>query len=379
MKIRFILPVLVLLSIVSTGMAQNWRGLTSGTTTVLNSVRFISGSTGFAFGGNVVVKTTNGGTSWAPATGVTAGNAYTAMHFANSTGWLVGDVLTKTTDGGVTWTSQKTTAMTLVTFRAVFAASATTAYVVGASFSPAGGAIYKTTDGGTNWVSQTSGTTNTLNGVYCTDVNTCFIAANATTLLKTTNGGANWVAKTVPAGNYNAIHFTSATTGYAGGLSGTSAAIKTTDAGETWATQTTSTTSNGFQAIHFPDANTGYGVGVALAGSNTIRKTTNGGTTWTVETVDTAGVGLVTLTGVHCTGLSTCYAVGSGGKILMTGTAVPVLSWRRPYLTAQNKVVTVFDLQGRKTHLYSGKPHHAVYAVEFENGTFQASVPFGNR
>ena len=63
MKIRFILPVLVLLSIVSTGMAQNWRGLTSGTTTVLNSVRFISGSTGFAFGGNVVVKTTNGGTS----------------------------------------------------------------------------------------------------------------------------------------------------------------------------------------------------------------------------------------------------------------------------------------------------------------------------
>ena len=358
--------------------AQNWRALTSGTTVDLNSVYFTSGSTGYICGSNVFRKTTNGGTNWTAVTTLT-GNLFAAMHFANAgTGWVVGDVLSKTTDGGATWTAQKTTAMINVSFRSVFAASATTAYAVGGTTSFTG-AIYKTTDGGTNWVAQTSGTTQTLNGVYCTDANTCFAAGNARTLLKTTNGGTNWAAKTIPAGNYNAVQFTSATTGYAAGADGSGALVsKTTDGGETWASQTTSTPVVGFAAIHFPDANTGYGVGTVYAGSNTIRKTINAGVAWTAQTVDTAGVGLVVLLSVYCTGASTCYAVGYGGKILMTGTAVPILTPNR-LSNKQSMTTKVFDMQGRKTQLALRKLSRGVYAMEFQSGNSGSIIPFDNR
>src|SRR6185295_7446155 len=81
-----------------------WSPQTSGTTNELNSVYFNSATNGVAVGNQVILKTIDGGSSWAltslPVT-------FNSVHFANAnTGLAVGNAIYKTTDGGNTWTQR---------------------------------------------------------------------------------------------------------------------------------------------------------------------------------------------------------------------------------------------------------------------------------
>jgi hypothetical protein len=105
-------------------------------------------------------------------------------------------------------------------------AGTTTCYAVGES-----GTILKTVDGST-WSPQTSGTTNILFSVACTDTNTCYAVGGSGTILSTTNGGTTWTPRTSGTTNdLYAVACTAATACDAVGVAGT---VLTTADGSTW-------------------------------------------------------------------------------------------------------------------------------------------------
>lgn len=131
------------------------------------------------------------------------------------------------------------------------------------------------------WTVLNSGTTSWLKSVYFTNDSTGYVAGG-NTILKTTDVGITWssTAITINSTSLNAIHFPSASIGYAVGTN--SAILKTTDAGTTWNLYNSGVTS-GYQlvSVFFINNDTGY-VGTMNAGSgNAIFKTIDGGSTWT--------------------------------------------------------------------------------------------------
>ena len=347
MKSRFLLQMAFVFIFISTLHAQTWTALTSGTTQNLKGVYFTDANTGYAVGGNAVIKTTNGGTSWTTLTTGVVGAVilYQAVRFVDAnTGYVVGvnganGLILKTTDAGATWAQH--TSGTIQSLNAFYYLNPNHQYAVG------GAGVIVTSPGGSTWSTQTSGTIQPLKGIYFSDFNTgC--AVGTTTLIRTTNGGTNWIAATGPSGTWNGLAFVSATMGYA--ISTEGSIIKTTDGGANWAAQTSGVTS-GLYAVSFADANTGYAVGVGQASGssriNLVLKTTNGGTNWVGQAGLTASVGLAAVYAVNAT---LAYAVGDAGTIFKTGTSTPILP-RNRLSHKQSTVSNVFDLRGRKLSL----------------------------
>ena len=95
------------------------------------------------------------------------------------------------------------------------------------------GTILCTTNGGANWIVQTSGTTNSLSGVYFTDMNTGIAVGDTGTILRTTNGGASWITQTSgTTKDLFGVSFTDANNGTAVGRDGT--ILRTTNGGATF-------------------------------------------------------------------------------------------------------------------------------------------------
>lgn len=85
------------------------------------------------------------------------------------------------------------------------------------------------------WVQQNSGTTQSLNDVYCISENIVIAVGNNGTILKTVDGGTNWIQKTSSTiNNLIKVQFSGQNVGYAVGSNAT--LLKTINAGETWTT-----------------------------------------------------------------------------------------------------------------------------------------------
>jgi photosystem II stability/assembly factor-like uncharacterized protein len=158
------------------------------------------------------------------------------------------------------------------------------------------------------WTTQTSGTTNSLNSVYFTGIDTGYVIGGNGTILKTINGGTNWSALTSGSTiNLSSVFFTDINTGYAVGNSG--AILKTINGGTSW-TSLTSGTTNLLCSVFFTNTNTGYVVG----SNGTILKTINGGTSWVALASGITNV----LRSVYFTDTLTGFVVGDNGRILKT-------------------------------------------------------------
>jgi photosystem II stability/assembly factor-like uncharacterized protein len=170
--------------------------------------------------------------------------------------------------------------ITITSLNGIHFPDANTGYAIG-SKNNFGGVILKTTDGGTIWESQNSGSAYGLHSVYFTDSNTGYATGENGTIIKTMNGGNNWIAQTSGTNRYfTSVYFGDANTGYAvSGFPSGGAIMITTDAGNTWSSQTT--VMNGLNSICLVDANTGYAVG----DDGLILKTTNGGVTRITEKI----------------------------------------------------------------------------------------------
>jgi photosystem II stability/assembly factor-like uncharacterized protein len=124
------------------------------------------------------------------------------------------------------------------------------------------------------------------------------------TIHKTTNGSA-WNPTSAPSGQYRALCFLDANTGWAVGDAGK--IIRTTNGGTSWTTQT-STTTQTLYGVSFADASNGWAVGKA----GTILRTTDGGATWAAETSGTTN----DLFDVKAISSSSAWAVGATGTVV---------------------------------------------------------------
>jgi hypothetical protein len=183
-----------------------------------------------------------------------------------------GGIILRTTNGGTTWVQQSVgLAGGLLGVCLVDVNHAT---AVGFD-----GAILRTTDGGTTWTQQSSGTAQFLFGVSFTDVNIGTVVGDGGTILRTTNGGETWTLQSnvLPyAYSLRSVSFTDANKGTIVGSYGS--ILRTTDGGTTWKQQSLLTT-NTLLSVSFTDSNNGTAVGEY----GIILRTTNGGVTFIKE------------------------------------------------------------------------------------------------
>lgn len=169
------------------------------------------------------------------------------------------------------------------------------------------------------WASQTSPTTNPLDQVCFMDANNGYAlgvqgpTVVVFTLLKTTNGGASWNNNTISNIHYGpfSMYFTSATTGFAGGVD---TIFKTTNGGSSWSPVHISHpgSSAGVFSIYFYNATIGYACLFDYTNNLTyMLHTSDGGATWTAVAGGTvAGIGSNNMV---ATNANTCYVVGFNG------------------------------------------------------------------
>ncbi len=258
---------------------------------------FVDGSIGYAAcDGGRIMKTTDGGATWAlqqsPATGVYFGSIF----FTDAlNGVAVGsdyNALTpaiRTTDGGATWVA--TPLASAATAQSdVFFVNPLIGWSVGQSAS-----INKTTDGGATWTIQTSGLpptpSITFNSVFFVDANNGWIVGASGKTLRTTNGGATWTLVALPGALTTALSdvwFADANTGYTAGASGKF--FKSIDGGASWVDMPSGTT-NFISDMKFLTATKG----LMVSTQGNLFYTENGGTSWTQITPTISSQGIVCL------------------------------------------------------------------------------------
>ena len=197
------------------------------------------------------------------------------------------------------------------------------------------------------WVTQNSGTTNSLNSVYYTDVNTGYIVGDGGTILKTFDGGINWVS--LPSGtqyNLASVHFPIADTGYAVGNYYYGTILKTIDAGMTWTILVSSYAA--YYSVYFTSADTGYVTESYDMGSGNIMKTIDGGNAWNFTDVGWQF-------GICFPNALTGYSVGVNGQIWSYGTINKTIdggsTWVNIFSLADIKLNSVYFIDPEKGYV----------------------------
>ncbi len=327
-----------------------------------------SGSTSYFY------STTNGGTSW---TSQSISGVLNTIVFTDSlNGYLGGDngLVLKTADGGVSWTDVSTPWTSKI--RGSFALSQDTVYFVGDN-----GLVANTNDGGASYNYYTTGLGISYLDTYFWDADTGYVAGQLNTLLKTTDGGANWTSVSPSMGSdITSIYFMDDQTGFiaggtnatfSSGASGGGFVHKTTDGGTSWETNQT-TSSNGFNTIHFSPEGQGY----------------VGGNNGYIAHAENFSVAIVHEQNVQCTGPNT----GSATVQAFNGTPPYSYSWS-PTVSSDSAatglaegvyVVTVTDalgnslkervaIEGPSTYNYAYQSMEVCDSVMWQGNYYSAS------
>jgi len=147
----------------------------------ITSIYFVNANLGYAVSAYGISKTIDGGLSF----GLFDGEAANFVYFIDSnTGYYGGNegAILKTTDGGTSWAPQ--TSGTKNSLTAACFTDVNTGYIVGEN-----GTILKTINGGTTWKALSSGTTDYLNSIIFTNAQTGYVIGSSGTILKTITGG----------------------------------------------------------------------------------------------------------------------------------------------------------------------------------------------
>ena len=236
----------------------------------LRGVWFTSALEGWVAGyGGTVLHTLNGGSTWTRSISTATGENLMDVYFATrDTGWVVGTngLIMATNDRGLTW--QKTNP-TGVTLNGVMFAGTRDGWAVGD-----GGIILGSHDRGVTWFTVPYATAQPLKGLWRPDPERAVAVGAGGVVLRTsvTPDSVAWALGN--AGNLNQLEgvcLAGALTGFAVGLNGTGAVLRTSDGGETWAPQTV--ISPRLRGVFFLDTRRGWVVG----DNGTIRHTTSGG------------------------------------------------------------------------------------------------------
>ena len=285
--------------------AKTWKSLSGISGRQFNSMFFATSDSGWAGGGGVLIRTTNGGAKWEDVPGFAnyvgfANYWVLSLCFINSkTGWLFtkgywsymdNSKILKTTNGGESWITQDYlygdyTQRELNSFSFV---SSDVGYCCGDFEDNSdylhSGIVYKTTNGGNNWTLIKRDTLTKFYSVFFINKDTGWVGGwkgpnGDGALYKTTDGGNSWLSQWDSTLFYqyheypSSIYFVTPNIGYVTGYNGI--IIKTTNGGETWAIQKDESTS--LTKIHFFDTLNG----VCLSGYG-YYKTSDGGINWII-------------------------------------------------------------------------------------------------
>ncbi|MEA2174982.1 MAG: hypothetical protein QOD00_2574 [Blastocatellia bacterium] len=260
----------------STDGGTGWAQQSSGTNAQLNALRFLDALHGWAVG-NAVLYTTDGGQTWQQ--GTRSGNLsglYDVDFVDTSFGWACGGgVVMKTTDGGKSWTPQSVPTASFENLISIDFVDRNRGWTVGAS-----GIILGTTNGGATWTRLTSGTNAFLTGVSFQSTFEGW-AVGGNVVLHTTNGGASWAQQTVPANTWvRDILMLDAQNGWAVGQ--LQNIIHTTDGSATWTTQMGGLNSAPYNNYYLNSVRFGDSLhGIAVGDGGNLFNTSDGGQTWT--------------------------------------------------------------------------------------------------
>ncbi|HET6253233.1 MAG TPA: T9SS type A sorting domain-containing protein [Puia sp.] len=167
------------------------RNLTQTTGTASNSIYMLAfpgnGSTGYAVQNNEIIKTTNGGQSWATVSYTNGGTFTLSAPDANTVFAASPTTIYSTTNGGANWTSISVP----FTIQAMTAYSATHVYAI----TPVGD-TYSSTDGGNTWLKANSQTgqiqANAINYIHFISDSVGYACGSG--IIQTRNSGVSWEA-----------------------------------------------------------------------------------------------------------------------------------------------------------------------------------------
>lgn len=300
-----------------------WQTEASQTSTSLYSVKAVNASVAWACGGNgsatapVVVKTTNGGSTWTNVTGnLTAMDLYCITALDGNRAWVgtgTGKIYA-TTDGGLTWAQQAYPGSQSAFMDGIWFFDDGTGYAMGDPPSSAAGTyvVLKSTNFGQTWAHTASEPASVAseagwnNSFWCTDANHIWFGTNQSKVWRSTNGGTSWLSGSSGSTNSYCVSFKDALNGLVGHDNGSMRI--STDGGATW-TAVSSPTSNPIQGMSYLSGTTSAWINAAAIPY----RTTNNGSSWTAQTVYP-----ITGTLYHSSFADTSngWAVTSNGEIL---------------------------------------------------------------
>ena len=291
-----------------------WSAATSGTTNNLNGGYLLDSGVAFVVGdAGTILKSTDAGMTWSPLTSGTTNALHDVYFFDATQGLAVGEqgLILRTTDGGAGW--QGVTSGVKDTLRAVSFSG-----VNGISAGDSQDILYST-DSGSSWqIGQSGFFGPPLLGAHMLSSTAGFVAGQNAVFQpwvgNTTDGGASWDFHPFyfdqKEGGCTDVFFFDVNTGVASGIvfDGQGAIARTTDGGTDWST---SLFDQGLQGVDFPIITSGFAVGSV----GEILHSTDAGITWADQTSGTsANLNDVSFASDALRGI----AVGDSGTILWT-------------------------------------------------------------
>ncbi len=216
---------------------------------------------------------------WQERNSPTSSTLHSVSVMDDSVAWIGGEsgTVLRTTDGGATWTSVGGGNLGIQTIYNIFGIDEQSALC---TTSPSGTNIYRTTDGGTTWTQVFTNSGGFLDAIWMTDSNNGFAYGDPVSgfwdLYNTTDGGVTWnpappLAQNGSEAGWNNAMYVSGSDIYFG--TNNSTIYYSSDMGNSWAPQSTSTMTNSY-SIWFNNSLNG------LSGGATLSQTTDGGGIW---------------------------------------------------------------------------------------------------
>jgi photosystem II stability/assembly factor-like uncharacterized protein len=253
----------------TTDAGANWTRQLAPTF-ALRGVWFTSAQEGWAVGhGGTVLHTLDGGSTWTRITSTVTNDLKDVYFATRDTGWVVGTsgLIMATNDRGSTWRKTNPTAVTL---NGVMFAGTRDGWAVGD-----GGIILGTHDRGVTWFTVPYATAQPLKGLWRRGTERAVAVGAGGVVLRTsvTPDSVAWaLGNTGSLNQLEGVCFADGLTGFAVGLNGTGAVLRTSDGGETWSPQAVSSPYR-LRGVFFLDTRRGWVVG----DNGTIRHTASGG------------------------------------------------------------------------------------------------------
>ena len=288
----------------------------------LYDLYFKDALTGLVAGGGtktgLLLKTTNGGTSWVPMVMPCGSQISRIFGFGdNVIAATAAGAFFSSKDFGASW--ELVTPIPICPLQSIFAVNNNVIYAGGQD-----GILLKTTDGGKTWKSSYQRVNNSgdnIQGLYFVNENVGYSANSYRLIAKTTDGGTTWSAvlndsTDATSTNYG-VHFINENTGFVVGKAGNSVDVvyKTTNGGVSWTTTTYIVSAN-LRGVAFYDAQNGIAVGEKVKAMFT----KNGGATWTASTINGVPAGSASATIREVVYVNATTAVAAGDKLFIKTT-----------------------------------------------------------